>query len=237
VDSAVPGFCARRQTGDAIAYGLKYRTTEGRQRWHTIGRHGAPWPPDAAREEARRLLGEVAKGGDPAAEKRARRKAETMVELCDAYWADAERGRLITRRRTAKKVSTLVSDRGRIEKHIKPLLGRMKVAAVTREDVEQFMHDVAVGKTATRVKTGKKRGLSNVWGGMGAASRTVGLLGGIFSFAVRHRMRTDNPAHGVMRPADGTRERRLSDADYAMLGKALRRAGAENVWPAAVAVT
>lgn len=61
-DSAVPGFGARRQTGDAIAYVLKSRTAEGRQRWHTIGRHGAPWTPDTARDEARRLLGEVAKG-------------------------------------------------------------------------------------------------------------------------------------------------------------------------------
>jgi integrase len=234
-DGAVAGFGARRQTGDAIAYVLKSRTAEGRQRWHTIGRHGAPWTPDCAREEARRLLGEVAKGGDPAAEKQVKRKAETVEELCDAYWTDAEAGRLMTRRRTAKKASTLLSDKGRVAKHIKPLLGRMKVGAVTREDVEQFMHAVAEGKTAARAKTGKKRGLSNVRGGMGTASRTVGLLGAIFTYAVRHRMRADNPVHGVMRPADGRRERRLLDAEYAALGAALRRAEAETVWPAAVA--
>ena len=84
----MPGFGARRQTGDEVAYVLKSRTAEGRQRWHSIGRHGAPWAPDAAREEARRLLGEVAKGGDPAAEKQAKRKAETVEQLCGAYWAD-----------------------------------------------------------------------------------------------------------------------------------------------------
>jgi hypothetical protein len=61
-DAAVPGFGARRQR-DAIAYILKYRTVGGRQRWYTIGRHGAPWTPDTAREEARRLLSLVAKGG------------------------------------------------------------------------------------------------------------------------------------------------------------------------------
>jgi hypothetical protein len=43
---AVAGFGARRQTGEAVAYVLKYRTVAGRQRWHTIGRHGAPWTPD-----------------------------------------------------------------------------------------------------------------------------------------------------------------------------------------------
>jgi hypothetical protein len=41
-DAAVPGFGTRRQTGSAVAYVLKFRTVEGRQRWHTIGRHGAP---------------------------------------------------------------------------------------------------------------------------------------------------------------------------------------------------
>jgi len=41
----------------------------GRQRWLTIGLHGAPWTPDTARDEARRLLGEVVKGHDPAAAK------------------------------------------------------------------------------------------------------------------------------------------------------------------------
>lgn len=234
-DSAVAGFGARRQTGDAIAYVLKSRTSEGRQRWHTIGRHGAPWTPDSARDEARRLLGEVAKGGDPAADKQTKRKAETVTDLCDLYWADAESGRLLTRRRTAKKASTLLSDKGRVERHIKPLLGRMKVAAVTRADVEDFMHAVAGGKTAARIKTGKKRGLSNIRGGIGVASRTVGLLGAIFTYAVRHRMRADNPVHGVMRPADGKRERRLSDEEYAALGAALREASAQDIWPPAVA--
>jgi integrase len=234
-DAAVPGFGARRQRSPAVAYVLLFRTAEGRTRRYTIGRHGAPWTPDTAREEARRLLGEAVTGTDPAAEKQAKRKAETVTELCDAYWADAEAGRLMTRRRTAKKISTLATDKGRLEKHIKPLLGRMKVAAVTREDVEEFMHAVAEGKTAVRAKSGKKRGLSNVRGGMGTASRTVGLLGAIFSYAVKHRMRTDNPVHGVMRPADGRRERRLSDEEYAALGSALREAAAQNVWPAAVA--
>ena len=48
-------------------------------------------------------------------------------------------------------------------------------------------------------------------------------------------MRPDNPVHGVMRPADGRRERRLTDEEYASLGKALRDAGIQNIWPAAVA--
>ena len=69
---AVAGFGARRQRGEAVAYVLLYRTGEGRSRRYTIGRHGAPWTPDAARGEARRLLGEVAAGADPAANRKAK---------------------------------------------------------------------------------------------------------------------------------------------------------------------
>jgi integrase len=234
-DSTVPGFGARRQRSESVAYVVLYRTAEGRSRRFTIGRHGAPWTPETARQRAKVLLGDVAKGGDPAADKQNTRRAETVAELCDSYWSDAEAGRVLTRGK-AKKASTLLSDKGRVEKHIKPLLGRMKVAAVTRVDVENFMHAVADGKTAARAKTGKKRGLSNVRGGEGVARRTVGLLGGIFSYAVKHGMRSDNPVRGVERTADGTRERRLSDDEYAAFGKALRTAAAQDIWPAAVAM-
>ena len=235
-DSSLPGFGARRQKSTAVSYVLFYRTSEGRQRWYTIGRHGAPWTPDTAREEAKRLLGDVAREHDPADEKRAKHNAKTVAELCDLYLRDAESGRLLTRRHTPKKASTLITDRGRIERHIKPLLGRRTVASVMREDVDAFMHDVAEGKTAGRTKTAKTRGLANVRGGKGTASRTVALLGAIFSYAVRHKMRTDNPAHGIVRPADGRRDRRLSDEEYKALGSALEKADAI-IWPPAVAVT
>lgn len=195
-DAAVTGFGARRQRSEAVAYVLQFRTAEGRLRWHTIGRHGAPWTPDTARNEARRLLGEVAKGADPAADKQARREAATVAELCDLYLADAEAGRLLTRRGAAKKPSTLLTDRSRIDRHIRPLLGPLKVAAVTPDDVERFMHAVAEGETAGRTKTAKRHGLSNVRGGKGAASRTVGLLGALFTYAGRKRMRTETLSMG-----------------------------------------
>ena len=131
-DGDVSGFGARRQT-DTVSYVLIYRTAEGRQRWHTIGRHGSPWTPDEARREAKRLLGSVAGGFDPAALKRAKRAANSVSELCDLYLADAEAGRVLTRRKAAKKASTILTDRGRIERHIKPLLGTMSVPAVTRD--------------------------------------------------------------------------------------------------------
>src|SRR4051794_11180681 len=54
---AVPGFGIRRQRSEAVSYVLLYRNAESRQRRYTIGRHGAPWTPDEARDEAKRLLG------------------------------------------------------------------------------------------------------------------------------------------------------------------------------------
>ncbi len=144
------GFGARRQVGQVVSYIVVYRTREGRQRTYTIGKHGSPWSPDTARQEARRILGEVVKGADPVADKIAGRKAITVAELCQQYLADVEAGRLLTRRKIAKKESTLISDRGRIARHIVPLLGRMPVKTVRRDDVERFMHDVAAGKTASQ---------------------------------------------------------------------------------------
>jgi integrase len=236
-DTKVPGFGARRQRSDAVAYVLLYRTSEGRSRRYTIGRHGAPWTPDTARKEAQRLLGKVAEKEDPNADKKARRTAATVAELCDQYQADVDAGRLLTRRKVPKKASTIATDRGRIEGHIKPLLGKLRVASVTAQDVEGFMEAVADGKTSARGKAGKKGGALNRTGGMGTASRTVGLLGAIFTFAIRKRLRSDNPVHGVMRPADGRRERRLSDAEYRALGTALTGLTATDAMlPAPIAV-
>ncbi len=231
-DTKVTGFGARRQRSSAISYVVMYRA-DGRLRRHTIGRHGAPWTPDSARKEARRILGSVASGSDPATTKAEARSAPTVSALCDSYFKDAESGRLLTRRRAAKKASTLATDKGRIERHIKPQLGSLKVAAVTRADIERFMHAVADGETAARVKT-VKRGLARVTGGRGASSRTVGLLGGIFAYAVRRGMRDDNPVRGVERFADGKRNRRLSDDEYAALGAGMTKL--DNVlWPPALA--
>ncbi len=46
-----------------------------------------------------------------------------------------------------------------------------------------IMMDIMAGKTRSTEKTKKLRGKSIVRGGLGAASRTVGLLGGIFTYS------------------------------------------------------
>jgi len=85
------------------------------------------------------------------------------------------------------------------------------------------MRDVAQGKTAGDIKTGF-RGRAIIKGGSGTAARTVGLLGGILSFAVTEGIIPVNPARGVRRPADKRREIRLTEDEYRALGNALREA-------------
>jgi hypothetical protein len=170
-DATLPGFGARRQKGPGVAYVVFYRTANGRQRWHTIGRHGAPWTPDQARDEARRVLGLVVGGADPSGEKQARRRAETVAELCDIYLAEAQGGRLLTRRRRPKKASTLAIDALRIERHIKPMLGAFKVASVQQADVERFLHQVADGESAAIAKRGVGEYRSRARGGQPRARR------------------------------------------------------------------
>jgi integrase len=129
----------------------------------------------------------------------------------------------------------LDGDRGRIERHIKPLLGALKVAAVTSADVERFRDAVSEGTTAARIKTGK-HGLARVTGGRGTATRAMGMLGALFSFAVRRSLRPDNPVRGVARHAYEQRQRRINSSEYAALGEALRTMP-ETAWPVGVAAT
>ena len=87
-DGAVSGLGVRVTPNGERTYVLKYRTRDGRQRWYTIGRHGSPWTPELARREAHRLLGAIANGDDPAADKRVDRGAVTMATFAARYLSD-----------------------------------------------------------------------------------------------------------------------------------------------------
>ena len=49
----------------------------------------------------------------------------------------------------------------------------------------------------------------------------MSLLSAIFTFAVKKKLRTDNPCHGIEKPEDVVKLRRLSDVEYVQLNAAL----------------
>lgn len=219
-DAELKGFGLKVTPAGAKTYFASYRAGTGRaatQREYTLGKHGVITP-DQARELARKVLSEARLGGDPQADRKRLRGERTVAQLCDLYLEEGASG---------KKASTLATDRYRIEAHIKPLLGKRPLSSVTAGDVERFMRDVATGKTAVKRERIGPRAYTQPRGGKGTASRTVGLLGGIFAFAVRHKLRPDNPVHGVARYKDGRSERFLSGDELGRLGKAIAAAEAE----------
>ena len=230
-DSEVIGFGARRLRSGQVSFIVRYRNAAGTLKLHTIGRWGV-LTPDQAREEARRLLGSVKLGGDPVAERKAKREALTVQALCTRYLEAAEGGRLLLHRKgVAKRPKTLASDRGRLLGHVVPLLGKIPVEEVTRAQVERAMEQIITGKTAVK-PVGKRKPGSYIRGGDGAASRTIGLLGAVFTWAERQGYRTTgNPCRGIVRPADRRRDRRLCDDEFRALGEALRGAALGDTWP------
>ena len=207
-------------------YFVDYRNSSNVRRRMTIGRHG-PITTEQARKLALATLGEIVRGEDPADERATQRKSLTVRELCQQYLAAADKGLIFGKGNKPKKANTLYIDRGRIKRHILPLLGETRVKDLTSVDVNRFIRNVASGKTALVEKTQQKRGKSVVRGGLGTAARTTGLLGGILSFAVSEGIITLNPAQGVKRPSYNRRRRRLSENEYERLGFALDRSAIE----------
>lgn len=228
-DSDLKGFGLRVSPQGTKTYIVRYRAGGGRTgtlRQLVIGRHGVITA-DEARDEARKLLASVTKGADPQADRAKVRADITVSELCDLY---LEQGVAM------KKPSTLITDKSRIERHIKPVLGSKRVNAVTLTDIERWMQDVATGRTASKIKPSlaqvkagqapkdaERRRLNDpvAKGGKGTATRTAGLLGGIFEFAVKRKIRPDNPVRGLQRYRDRKMERFLSPAELTALGEAM----------------
>ncbi len=191
------------------------------------------WTPESARKEARILLGGIAKGDNPAEQRRFDAKAITVKELCERYLGDADAGLILGKGRRPKKASTLEVDKSRIRRHIVPLLGTRRVKDVTSVDVTHFLRDVVSGRTKLDVKT-KPRARAIVRGGLGTASRAVGLLGGIFTYAVEHGIIDRNPAHGVRKAADRVKDRRLTEQEYRLLGEIIEKVSEDDRYATAV---
>jgi len=230
-DGELRGFGVRALPSGLKTFILQYRNSEGRSRRIVLGRFGV-LTVEQARDKARIKLGLIAEGNDPA-EGSDERESITVAEVCDWYLAEAEAGRILGRRNRPIKPSTLAMDRSRIATHIKPLLGRRQVRALTLADVASMQANIAAGKTAK--PRGPGRG-GVTTGGAGVAARTVSTLQSLLTHAKVLNVIAANPAIGVRKLAGKRKERRLSVAEIKRLGEAMRIAEAGGERPVALAI-
>lgn len=93
-DSALPGFGLKVTPRGTRIYLVQYRPRHGRAtRRYTLGKHGAPWTTEQAREAAQKLLARVRLGGDPFAEEQIARRmqiAQAAAQVEEEQRAQAE---------------------------------------------------------------------------------------------------------------------------------------------------
>lgn len=208
-DTDMSGFGLRCRVSGAKYYVVKFRA-RGRARWYTIGRHGSPWTPDGARREARRILGDVAAGHDPASLRDSHRNAPTVAKLGERFLGDYVPYRC--------KPSTQGEYRRSVELFIDPALGSRRVIDITRADVAHLHHQLR--KTPYQ------------------ANRTLGILRKMLNLAEvwGYRPEGSNPCRHVEKYKERARERFLSAEELARLGEALSASETDStVSPAAIA--
>ena len=216
-DTELAGFCLQIYASGRKAYAVKYRA-DGRQRWYTIGEHGSPWTPEAARKVAEEVLYGASRGQDAQALKDERRSDCTVSEFIDEYLTE---GPL---QKPDKRQSSWNADRGSLNNHVRPLLGSKLVRDVRRADIGRMLKGIAKGETKKRSKT-KPRGVANVRGGAGISVRTLAVTKAMFSYAERtgqlKRNPEGNPTKGIKLPKSASRERFLSAEEAIELEKTI----------------
>ncbi len=203
-DGEVRGLGLRVSKKGVRTYILKYR--RGRvQRWLTIGAHGSPWTPEMARKEAKRLIGLILSGADPAVDRKRDREAATFEGLAQRYMEDHAR--------VYKKPGTAANDARTLKRYVLPAFGKLLVKDITTADIARLI---------TRMKATPF-----------AANRTRALLSHMMRKARVWGEREDavNPVADVPKFGEVKRDRFLSPDEMARLGKALTEAATSGESP------
>ena len=199
-DPTLPGFGLRMQKTGAKSYVCKYRVGSGRAaptRRLTLG-SVCKLTPDEARGIAKRTLGSVAHGADPAADRAAEKRASTLQEVGRQFLAEHVEAK--------RSPASLASYQDILERLVYPELGKRKAGKVTTAEIQRLhaKHD----KTPYQ------------------ANRILAVLSSLFSFAAKAHLvpRGFNPCQGVERFPEEGRERYLSTLELSALGEAIREA-------------
>ncbi len=196
-DLELRGFGLKVTPAGSRIYVLQYRCDSPRLRRYTIGRHGSPWTPEQARQEAKRLLGIIANGVDPADHRTNRKAAPSIAELAKRFLA--EHVEYKTKPKTGKEYRRV------LDKIILPALGRRRVAEVTRAEIQMLHHSLR--DTPYQ------------------ANYALRVLSTMFNWAERQGIVSDgsNPCRHVQKYRENKRERFLSESELARLGETLNK--------------
>lgn len=213
-DGKLSGFGVKANRDGSKTFVISYRNKYGAKRRYTIGRLEGELTPDTARRKADKLLSKIKlEGFDPMEDKRANKSAMTVNQLLDEY--------LKSSRFAEKAEKTRVNEKSRIKRHVRPLIGSMKLEQLTPEKMRRLFADIRDGKTANVEKT-KARGKSVVRGGEGVARMCIRHLRAMFNWAISEGMLTANPAEKIKIGQDGQRDAILETPEqYAALFRAL----------------
>jgi integrase len=196
-DENVPGFGLRIAASGRKTWMLFYRRGGHTLRRWTIGTFPALSLADA-REAAQTALRAVAKGGDPAADKKAARRAETVTQLCDEY----------LERYAKKHKRSWRKDEQIIKRDIKPELGTWKVGDVKRRDVIKLLDEIVDRGSPIQ------------------ANRVLEVLRKMFNWAIERSIVEANPCQVIGKPShENRRDRVLSEPEIWTLWRNLPAAG------------
>jgi len=187
-DATVPGLALRVTPSGVKTWTLMYRH-RGRLRRLTLGRADVI-PLAKARERARDHLHDASKGADPAAEKQAGKKVETIGELATLYiekWAKP-------RKRSWK------ADDNLLRRKVLPHWRSRAIIDITRQDVRELVESVAED------------------GAPVVANRVAALCSKLFAFALDRDLIAASPAVRIPRPGqEQARDRVLTDDEIRSL--------------------